>query len=264
METLQIVSFENTEVSSWDFEMLKAELQHQLDKYAGIIYTDETVKEAKNDRAILNKVKKAISDAEKVYKAKCLEPYESVKPQIKELIDLVENQRSLIDSTVKDFENRQKLEKEQNVRKYYDRKSIVLGDFAKPLYEKLFDSKWTNASTSKVKYEEAIQIAINKAEADIAEIKSWDSSFVNTLLEVYVLTLSVEKAMEKNTELIESVKKAGITEQPKQVETVVDVAEKLQKVNEENGVAMKVYASKSQLNQICDFMKAIGVEYVLF
>ena len=264
METIQLVTLGNTEVSSWDFTMLKAELQYQVDKYAGIIYTDETVKEAKNDRATLNKVKKAISDAEKAYKTKCLEPYEAVKPQIKELIDLVENQRVLIDATVKDFENRQKLEKEQSVRQYYDRKAIVLGELAEPLYVKLFDSKWTNASTSKVKYEEAIQIAINKAEADIAEIKSWDSPFVNTLLEVYVLTLSVEKAMEKNTELIESVKKAGITEQPKQVETVVDVAEKLQKVNEENGVAMKVYASKSQLNQICDFMKAIGVEYELF
>ena len=87
METLQIVSFENTEVSSWDFAMLKAELQHQLDKYAGTIYTDETVKEAKNDRATLNKVKKAINDAVNAYKAKCLEPYEAVKPQIKELID---------------------------------------------------------------------------------------------------------------------------------------------------------------------------------
>ena len=110
METLQIASLENTEVSSWDFTMLKAELQYQVAKYAGIIYTDETVKEAKNDRATLNKVKKAISDAEKTYKTKCLEPYEAVKPQIKELIDLVENQRVLIDATVKDFENRQKLE----------------------------------------------------------------------------------------------------------------------------------------------------------
>ena len=70
--------------------------------------------------------------------------------------------------------------------------------------------------------------------------------------------------MEKNTELIESVKKAGIADQPKQVEKVVDVAEKQQTVNEQNGVSVKVYASKSQLNQICDFMKAIGVEYELF
>lgn len=264
METLQIASFENTEVSSWDFTMLKAELQYQVDKYAGIIYTDETVKEAKNDRATLNKVKKAISDAEKTYKTKCLEPYEAVKPQIKELIDLVENQRVLIDATVKDFENRQKLEKEQSVRQYYDRKAIVLGELAEPLYVKLFDSKWTNASTSKVKYEEAVQIAINKAEADIAEIKLWNSPFVDTLIEVYVSTLSVEMAMKKNTELIESVKKAGITEQPKQLEAVGNVAEKQRNINEDSGVAMKIYASRSQVNQICDFMKAIGVEYELF
>lgn len=264
MENLQIISIANTEVVTWDFSAIKQELQHQLDRYANIIYTDETVKEAKSDRATLNKVKKAIGDAEKSYKEKCLEPYEAIKPQIKELIDLVEQQRVVIDSTVKDFENRQKLEKEQNVRKYYDKKSVGLGGLAVPLYDKLFDGKWTNASTSKAKYEESIQIAINKAEADLEEIKSWNSPFVETLVELYVSTLSVEKVSEKNTELVETVKKAGITEQLKQGEPNAISEKELRKENDDNSISMKVYASKYQLDQVLDFMKAIGVQYELF
>lgn len=261
MEELQMVSLDNTEIASWDFPMIKAELQRRLDAYAGLVYTDETIKEAKSDRATLGKVKKAISDAEKAYKAKCMAPYDAIKPKIKELIDLVEEQRTLIDSTVKDFEMRQKAEKELAVRSFYDRKAVTLGSLASPLYGKLFDSKWTNASTGKAKYEEAIQVAINQSVLDIEEIRSWNSPFVDTLLEVYVSTLSVEKAKAKDLELTESAKKAGLTNQPAAEISVTPVINEPIKADAEAGVTMKIYASTAQLNQITDFMKAIGVKY---
>ena len=33
--------------------------------------------------------------------------------------------------------------------------------------------------------------------------------------------------------------------------------------NTEDGVAMKIYATQNQMNQITDFMKAIGIRYEL-
>lgn len=130
MNELQIIKLENTDISGWNFAMLRAELQSRLDTYAGIIYTDETIKDAKNDRTTLNKVKKVIEDARKAYKARCLAPYDALEPEIKELVDMVEKQRVLIDETVKDYETRQKEAKELEVRKYYDRKAVVLGNLA--------------------------------------------------------------------------------------------------------------------------------------
>ena len=62
MNDLQIMRMENTDISVWDFSMLRAELQRGLDSYAGLVYTDETIKDAKNDRSTLNKVKKVIED----------------------------------------------------------------------------------------------------------------------------------------------------------------------------------------------------------
>ena len=102
MNDLQIVRLENTDITGWDFAMLKAELQSRLDSYAGLVYTDETIKSAKTDRTTLNKVKKAIEDARKAYKARCLAPYEALEPQIKELVEMVEKQRLLIYETLKD------------------------------------------------------------------------------------------------------------------------------------------------------------------
>lgn len=261
MDELQLVNLENSEITTWDFPAVKAELQRRLDACAGLIYTDETIKDAKSDRATLNKVKKAITDAEKAYKTKCLEPYEVLKPCIKELVDMVEEQRMLIDSTVKDFENRQKEEKAQQVRKYYDRKAVVLGDYADSLYERLFDKKWTNTTTGKTKYEEAIHVAINQAAMDLETIKSWNSPFTETLLETYIATLSVEKSREKDVQLTEVAKKAGLTNQS--TATKIITTSTVPVIDAEQGVAMKVYANQSQMNQITDFMKAIGVRYDL-
>ena len=268
MNELQIIKLENTDISGWNFAMLRAELQSRLDTYAGIIYTDETIKDAKNDRTTLNKVKKVIEDARKAYKARCLAPYDALEPEIKELVDMVEKQRVLIDETVKDYETRQKEAKELEVRKYYDRKAVVLGNLADGLYPRLFDKKWTNATTARNKYEEGIMVAINAAAADIDAIRSMNSPFVDTLLEVYAETLSLEQVKAKQTELDEAAKKASLTTVEEAAAVLGSPVEAVVKAeqapaNTEDGVAMKIYATQNQMNQITDFMKAIGIRYEL-
>ena len=266
MNDLQIIRLENTDISVWDFSMLRSELQRGLDSYAGLVYTDETIKDAKNDRSTLNKVKKVIEDARKAYKARCLAPYDALEPQIKELVDMVEKQRVLIDETVKDFETRQKEEKELEVRKYYDRKAVVLGTLADALYLKLFDKKWVNASTTRVKYEEGIMVAINGAAADIAAIHGMNSPFVDTLLEVYTQTLSMDQVKVKQAELEDAAKKASLTtveEAASAVGATAPTPVQTTPANAEGGTAMRIYATQNQMNQITDFMKAIGVRYEL-
>ena len=71
----------------------------------------------------MNKAKKVIEDCRKAYKAQCLAPYEALEPQVKELVSMIEEQRLLIDETVKEYENRQKQEKEVAVKTYYDKKT---------------------------------------------------------------------------------------------------------------------------------------------
>ena len=137
MNELQIVSLENTDISSWNLPRLREELQRGLDAYSTLVYTDASISAAKKDRSSLNKVKKVIEDARKAYKAKCLAPYEALEPQIRELVEMVDHQRLMIDETVKDYENRQKEARETEIREYYDRKSAVLGDLADALFEKL-------------------------------------------------------------------------------------------------------------------------------
>ena len=268
MSEFQVARYENADITTWDFAMFKAELQSGLDAYAGVVYTDETIGSAKNDRATLNKVKKVIEDARKEYKARCLAPYEALEPQIKELVEMVEKQRTLIDETVKDYENRQKEAKELEVRQFYNRKAVVLGTYADILYPKLFDKKWLNASTSRAKCEESILIAINGAVTDMEAIRASGSPFVETLLDIYAETLSMEQVKAKQNELETAAKKASLTTAGKTGD-MIEAKESVQdnilpvKVDCEAGTDVKIYATENQWKQLSDFMKVIGVRYEL-
>ncbi|MBQ8167140.1 MAG: DUF1351 domain-containing protein [Lachnospiraceae bacterium] len=265
MSELQIVNQMESEITAWDFETLKSQFEEKLSVYKNMVYTDDSIRSAKDDKAYLNKVKKALEDKRKAYKAECMAPYEAVEPKIKELVNMVEEQRLLIDETVKDYENRKKAEKEKNVKAFYDKKAFALGEYGEKLYEKLLDPKWLNASTGKKQYEEGVITAINKAANDIAEIKAMESTFYNTLMEIYIETVDIEKVKAKDLELIDSAQKAGIMSVAGEVSVTAESSKFKSNTSaqEDGGIILKVYASEYQLEQLCDFMKAIGVTYEL-
>ena len=276
MNELQVINLDNTDLSTWDFSALKEELRAYLADYEGLVYTDETIKDAKKDRTTLNRAKKVVEDARKAYKARCLAPYEALEPQIKELTSLIEDRRKQIDEIVKDFENRQKEVKEKEVREYYDRISGCFGTNADRIYQKIFDPKWTNASTGAAKYRDSMQTAVGSAARDLKSIKALGSPFEDTLTELYLETLSMDAVLKKNDELKEAAGRAGLMgpaasggedasggagtsgtvreEQPRGDE------EKTQSDGTEEMV-IRIRAPRTRLNQVCDFMKAIGVTY---
>lgn len=268
MNELYKVASRQTDISTWDFDRLKSSLEETLAVYKSFVYTDETINAAKDDKTTLNKAKRLIEDRRKEYKKQCLAPYEAIEPQVKELVSMIEEQRLAIDRAVKDYTERQKKEKEKAVRAYYDRKAAALGPLAGKLYDKIFDSRWLNASTSKKKYEEEVQAAINGAVKDIQEIKAMESPFTDTLIETYISTGSVETVKAKNEELQKAYEKAGLIEQP-----VVQAAPGVEPApvngdaaqgavaDEANGTLMRIYAPQSQLDMITDFMNAIGVRF---
>ena len=263
MQELQIINLENTDITSWDFPSLKSELQAYLSYYDNLVYTDATIKDAKKNRSDLNKAKKIVEDARKAYKKLCLEPYEAIEPQIKELTELIEERRQLIDKTVKQYEGRQKEEKEKEVRAYYDQISGICGEDAERVYQKILDPKWLNASASKAKYREEIQIAVASVIRDLERIKTLGSPFGDLLKEQYLETLSMDAVLQKNEELLEASQKAGFTstvdKEAGSASTVIPSEKST--VDETEGTLVRIHASQERLNQICDFMKAIGVTY---
>ena len=68
MNDLQIVALEQMDITTWDFERIKANLESALTVYQNTVYTDETIKSAKDDKATLAKAKKLVEDRRKAYK----------------------------------------------------------------------------------------------------------------------------------------------------------------------------------------------------
>ena len=78
-------------------------------------------------------------------------------------------------------------------------------------YPAILDSKWLNASFQKSKYEEEIITAITSAAADLEEIHALKSPFVDTLIELYCQTRSLDRVKEKQLELEDAANKANLT-----------------------------------------------------
>ena len=87
-----------------NLEELKAELQPKLEKYNNLVVTADSIKEAKADKAILNKLRSTIDDQRKAIKKQYLEPYNVLETQCKEVIALIDAPIQAIDKQIKVFD----------------------------------------------------------------------------------------------------------------------------------------------------------------
>lgn len=256
MNELQITELTQNSITNWDFTAIKLQLESGLKKY-DIVYTDE--KEAKADKSELNKIKNAIEDRRKEYKKECLKPYNIVETQVKELVDIIDKRAKHIDEAVKEYKAKKEKEKLKEVKAFYDKQSVDLGEYAEPLFEVfLKNSKWLQGSHSMKQCREEIVLAVSKAKREMGEIKASGSPFVSALLDNYAEGMSTEELQKKSEEYMTVTKRANINLEPTPVIPPKEVT-----VDKENGTILMVYASKRQLESLIDFMNAIGIEYEL-
>ena len=131
----------------WNFTEVKQWVQDGLEAYKGRVYTDDTIAQAKKDRATLNKLAEAIDTKRKEMKAKYLEPYEQFDRDTKELKAMIKDQVAEIDAQVKASEKFKKDEKLERIK--IELYGPMIGKLAELVpYERLHDPKWLNVSAS--------------------------------------------------------------------------------------------------------------------
>lgn len=243
---------ENSDITVWNLAAVRAGLAAYLDKYRNLVYADENIGDAESDKKELNKIKKAIEEARKAYKNQCLAPYDAVEPSIREMTAMIDEVSGSIDREIKAYNELQNELKKAELKKYYDRKAVVLGELAEPLFEKLLDPKWQNKT---FKGKESILNAINKARNDLEAIKALRSPYEKTLIEEYINDSSLEAVIKKNEELTAAVEKAGIKTEPLP-ETPAQLPAKGEK-----SVTLKLTGSETELNRVLDFLDALGISY---
>lgn len=205
-------------VIEWNNEEIKAEMAAKVADYKAMVYGDDQIKDAKKDRAELNKLVKAMEDKRKEVKALCLAPYEKFEKQVKELVAIVNEPIEIIDSQVKAYEAQQKEKKRADIRAYYESKgsSIEL--------ERIYDNKWENATTSMSAVKAAIDARLDEINADLKILEA-EPEYSFEAIDAYKKSLDIRLAMAEIQRLKDLAQRKAEHEALKKVQSVEKPAE---------------------------------------
>ena len=96
---------------SFNYDDIKAEVQRIADDYASAVYTEDFLTQAKEDRALLNKVKASLNDERLKREREFMAPFMEFKAQVNDLIAIINEPIAIIDEQVKAFEEQKKAAK---------------------------------------------------------------------------------------------------------------------------------------------------------
>ncbi|OEU67124.1 MAG: hypothetical protein BA863_08645 [Desulfovibrio sp. S3730MH75] len=284
----------------FNFEELKTEMASRLVKYEGLVYNEESIQDAKKDRATLNKLHKALSDKRIVIKKLCLAPYVKFEAQIKELSALIQQPMLAIDNQVKGYETQKKETKQKQIVKFWEKSESSAKTLIK--FESVFNDKWLNATVSMTKVETEITALFDRVENEMQVIKDLKTEFEGQVVSVYLQGFSIARALTENTRLLENkrlheayleeqrIKKeqqaqaaearrkaledqkllpaaapVQKTAEPEKVEVRADIPKEAPKVEQIEDpvqqIDFRVWATKAQLSDLKGFLAANGIRY---
>lgn len=268
----------------WNFEELKSEIIAVSQEYETSVYTDETMKNAKSDRAKLRKFVDAMKSERTIIRKKLLEPDVLFGEQIAELTGIVERAIDNIDTQVKDYEQRQRDAKTAKIREFYEENIYDLAEYLP--FERLFRPEWANASTTMKSVKESMLDTIQKVAEGIAILNDVESPYAGDMKKVFLRTYDIGAAMAERNRLeaeaenrrlymeeqerrkvereaarkaeTERVMTAGRNQpkEPEYVAPVEDVAEEPVHI-----LDFRVHATIKQLEQLKNFLKVAGIRF---
>lgn len=272
----------------WNNEELKEAISAKVQDYKGLQYTEETIKEAKKDKATLNKLRDAIETERKRIKKQCMAPYELFEKQVKEVLAIIDEPIQLIDSQIKEVEEQRRLEKKQKVLEIYEEN---IGNLKGILpFAKVFKNEYLNVSKSLKSITEEITALISKVNQDMDVIEELDTKYELQVKDTYVKTLDLSMALRENARLeeverklaerraqqererAEAEKRAAEEAQKQQVaESIPEESDKKEIVEEARKetapdpqtvtLEFRVTATPEQLQKLKEFLKANNIVY---
>lgn len=213
---------------SFNYEELKAELTEKVAFYETLVYTDDQVKDAKADRATLNKLKKTLNDERIRREKEYMQPFNEFKAQVNEIIGIIDKPIAVIDKQVKEFEDQKKANKQNAIEELFA--TIGFQNFV--TLEKIWDPKWLNASVSMKSIEEQMRSRMYQIGDDVLTLHNLPE-FGFEATEVYKQTLDINKAIKEAQRMAEIAKaKAEAAAKKKAAEEARRKAEEERKAKE--------------------------------
>ena len=262
---------------TFNFDELKAEIGEALEKYKGLVYTDATIKDAKSDRAALNKFKDALETKRKEIKKRSMIPYEAFAEQVKVLTSLIDFPLNEIDKQVKAYEEKKKAERLDALRKFYE--FLWNGyDFYQNVlpFEKAIALKkeMQNASVKEKAAEGLLQDVLEKCKSDLNAIAALETG-VNepALIDYYKTCYDINAVIKKAQDIklaaeakkryeektAPAIKQSPIYKLEEEPETspAAEQVEEMPIIQ----VDFRVWGTKEQLRMLQMFLKENSIKY---
>lgn len=126
----------------WNEAEVQQNLTEMLAAYTGRVYTPETIKDAKADRAAVNKLDKQLSDAARSAKAFYMKPLEEFLQSAKQMQGQCKAVSGAIDQQVKAVEEAERQDKQDALRAVY---ADCIGELRELIpFDRLLVPRWLN------------------------------------------------------------------------------------------------------------------------
>ena len=249
---------------AWNNEQLLEQTKAALVEYKGRTYDDDSIVEAKGDRATLNKFAQALDNERKRIKKVYTAPLDKFTAEVNEVIATVNAVSTEIDKQVKSFEERKAAEKFANVKAYFA--EVLPESLAEFIpYEKIHQKEWLNTSKSMTAVQKEINAVVDKIVQEIATIETLKSDDEVELKALYFQTLNLSATLMENERKKAEKQRimdamAAENKTPVKVEKtapapIPDVEEKTY------AIAFKVTGTAAELNALSRFLKDNNYNY---
>lgn len=233
--------------------------------YSKLVFGDDQIKEAKEERAIINKMVKKVADYRKSVVASFNRPLEEFVNEAKQAENILKETSTFVDSQVKKYEEEEKEKKKEGCQKIYEE---MIGDLKELVsFENLFNDKWLNKTTKYDEVKSDIQNVIEKVNSGLEAIKTLKSEFETEIINTFLEDFDVTKAIFKNTQLKErkeAMTKTEVAKEETKKEVIKEMICQPIEVTEEEPLkeyTLKITAPFTKMQELKKFMDLNQIQY---
>ena len=233
--------------------------------YSKLVFTDDQLYEAKNERAGINKVIKKISNYRKNIVSEFKKPIEVFESTAKETERILKETADFVDVQVKNFEYREKEEKKQTIQNIYKKLVEELDGII--TLEKVFNEKWLNKTVSIQTVEEELKAKFDEIRDGLKAIEELHSEFELEVKNTYLQDFNLSNAIFKNNELLERKVALQKSEEVKEViakekvETMLSEEVKKDVTDPVMTYTLKITAPLSKQRALKEFLELNKMDY---
>ena len=190
---MEVLVTQQAGVINCDFDSAKRYLSEQLEIYRGMVFTEDSKKEAKSTIADLRKQKSAFSDRVKEVKKEYMKPFEEFQAKANELISLYDEPILFINDQVSEFERKRIEEKKERIEKIYDE---FMGDMKEILpLTKVYNPKWENSTFTEKKIKDEMVTTRLTVIQGLEAIRQMNSDVEETAIQMFLQDYDITKAI---------------------------------------------------------------------